>query len=245
MAMRAIRLRTDLVGSFHDNCSRFASRFLAAGFQGIAKLLLSLKPVVLIKPVGASALHIYLIGAFANFRLGNLSTVRGYLCIASSFILLTCKFLFRFYYSCCGLFFWSSHHDPRHFGPKLTLHFAQQFAQSWLLGEQPLDGTHRVSNCRGSTVESPRDGGHRKSGVLAAEIESCRTGEPELLGVIVDVQRGGAEGQVVETHRKDLGSRPLDRIDDRLGTIVNGRRGFIIHRDVFVSLTWLPVDAHS
>ena len=79
--LRAIRLCTDLVGSFHDNRSRFTSRFLAAGFQGIAKLLLSLKPVVLIKPVGASALNIYLICAFANFRLGNLSTVCGYLCI--------------------------------------------------------------------------------------------------------------------------------------------------------------------
>jgi hypothetical protein len=57
MAMRAIRLCTDFGGSFHDNRSRFTSRFLAAGFQGIAKLLLSLKPVVLIKPVGAAALY--------------------------------------------------------------------------------------------------------------------------------------------------------------------------------------------
>ena len=112
---------------------------------------------------------------------------------------------------------------------KLTLHFAQQFAQFGFLREQPLDGPHGVCNCRGSTVKAPRDGGRRKPGVLAAEIESCRTGEPELLGVIVDVQRGGAEDQVVETHPKDLGSRPLDRIDDRLGMMVNGRRSFITY----------------
>jgi hypothetical protein len=78
--------------------------------------------------------------------------------------------------------------------------------------------------------------------VLAAEIESCRTGEPELLGVIVDVQRGGAEDQVVEAYPKDLGSRPLDSIDDGLGTMVNRR--CITHPGRFVSSNWLPADAH-
>jgi hypothetical protein len=72
----------------------------------------------------------------------------------------------------------------------------------------------------------------RKPGVLAAEIESCRTGEPELLGVIVDVQRGGAEDQVVEAYPKDLGSRPLDSIDDGLGTMVNRRWACITTRAV-------------
>jgi hypothetical protein len=136
-------------------------------------------------------------------------------------------------------------HDVVRMRTLLKLHFvAQQFAQSWFLREQPLDGTHRVSNCRGSTVESLRDGARRKPGVLAAEIESCRTGEPELLGVIVDVQRGGTEDQVVETHPKDLGSRPLDRIDDRLGMMVNGRRSFITHPGRFVASNLLPADAH-
>ena len=67
--------------------------------------------------------------------------------------------------------------------PKLTLHFAQQSAPACFLGEQPLEGTHRVRNSRGSMVESPRDGGRRKPGVLGArdrELPRWRAGVARL-----------------------------------------------------------------
>jgi hypothetical protein len=85
-----------------SGASAFTSRFLATEFQGIAKLLLSLKPVVLVKPVGASPLHIYLIGAFANLRFGNLSI----LCrLCTVIFYLASMWTFEFIYPCCGLFF--------------------------------------------------------------------------------------------------------------------------------------------
>ncbi len=80
--------------------------------------------------------------------------------------------------------------------------------------------------------------------MLAAEIESCRAGEPELLRVIVDVQRGGPEDQVVETNPKNLGRRSLDRIDNRLAMMVNGRGLFITHPGRLVSSNLLTADAH-
>ena len=65
--------------------------------------------------------------------------------------------------------------------------------------------------------------GRSKPGVLAAQIETRRTGQPQLLRVVVDVQCGGAEREIVETHPKDLGRRPLDSVDNGRGTMVHGR----------------------